>query len=41
MGQFFNCKFYSQCKVRDLLDWHSVTTMDEQLYKITKHEKNI
>ena len=28
-------------KARDLLDWHPVTTMDEQLCKITDNEKNI
>ena len=28
-------------KARDLLDWHPVTTMDEQLCKIIKNEKNI
>jgi nucleoside-diphosphate-sugar epimerase len=28
-------------KARNLLDWHPVTTMDEQLCKITKNEKNI
>ena len=28
-------------KARDLLDWHPVTTMDEQLCKITENEKNI
>jgi nucleoside-diphosphate-sugar epimerase len=28
-------------KARNLLDWHPVITMDEQLCKITKNEKNI
>ena len=28
-------------KARDLLDWHPVTTMDEQLCKITANEKSI
>jgi len=28
-------------KARNLLDWHPITTMDEQLCKITKNEKNI
>jgi nucleoside-diphosphate-sugar epimerase len=28
-------------KARNLLDWHSVTTMDEQLCKISENEKNI
>ena len=28
-------------KVRGLLDWHPITTMEEQLCKITANEKNI
>jgi len=28
-------------KARNLLDWHPITTMDEQLCKITENEKNI
>jgi nucleoside-diphosphate-sugar epimerase len=28
-------------KARNLLDWHPITTMDEQLCKISKNEKNI
>jgi len=28
-------------KARNLLDWHPVTTMDEQLCKIAENEKNI
>ena len=37
----FSSLFVDSNKVRDLLDWHPVTTMDEQLYKIKANEKSI
>ena len=39
--RLFSALVIDSSKARDLLDWHPVTTMDEQLYKITEHEKNI
>ena len=39
--RLFSSLVIDSSKARDLLDWHPVTTMDEQLYKITEHEKNI
>ena len=39
--RLFSSLIVDSGKARELLDWHPVTTMDEQLYKITEHEKNI
>ena len=39
--RLFSSLVIDSSKARDLLDWHPITTMDEQLYKITEHEKNI
>jgi nucleoside-diphosphate-sugar epimerase len=39
--RLFSSLIVDSNKARDLLDWHPVTTMDEQLCKITKNEKNI
>ena len=39
--RLFSSLVIDSSKARDLLDWHPVTTMDEQLCKITEHEKNI
>jgi len=39
--RLFSSLIVDNSKARDLLDWHPVTTMDEQLCKITKNEKNI
>ena len=39
--RLFSSLVVDSSKARDLLDWHPVTTMDEQLCKITENEKNI
>ena len=39
--RLFSSLIVDSNKARDLLDWHPVTTMDEQLCKITEHEKSI
>jgi nucleoside-diphosphate-sugar epimerase len=39
--RLFSSLIVDSSKARDLLDWHPVTTMDEQLCKITENEKNI
>ncbi len=39
--RLFSSLIVDSSKARDLLDWHPVTTMDEQLCKITVNEKNI
>jgi nucleoside-diphosphate-sugar epimerase len=39
--RLFSSLVVDSSKARDLLDWHPVTTIDEQLCKITKNEKNI
>jgi len=39
--RLFSSLIVDSNKARDLLDWHPVTTMDEQLCKITENEKNI
>jgi nucleoside-diphosphate-sugar epimerase len=39
--RLFSSLTVDSSKARDLLDWHPVTTMDEQLCKITTNEKNI
>ena len=39
--RLFSSLAVNSSKARDLLDWHPVTTMDEQLCKITANEKNI
>ena len=39
--RLFSSLTVDSSKARDLLDWHPVTTMDEQLCKITANEKNI
>jgi nucleoside-diphosphate-sugar epimerase len=39
--RLFSSLAVDSSKARDLLDWHPVTTMDEQLCKITANEKNI
>ena len=39
--RLFSSLTIDSSKARDLLDWYPVTTMDEQLCKITEHEKNI
>jgi nucleoside-diphosphate-sugar epimerase len=39
--RLFSSLIVDSSKARDLLDWHPVTTMDEQLCKITANEKNI
>jgi nucleoside-diphosphate-sugar epimerase len=39
--RLFSSLIVDSNKARDLLDWHPVTTMDEQLCKITANEKNI
>ena len=39
--RLFSSLAVNSSKARDLLDWHPVTTMDEQLCKITENEKNI
>jgi nucleoside-diphosphate-sugar epimerase len=38
--RLFSSLIVDSSKARDLLDWHPVTTMNEQLCKITKYEKN-
>jgi nucleoside-diphosphate-sugar epimerase len=39
--RLFSSLTVNSSKARDLLDWHPVTTMDEQLCKITANEKSI
>ena len=39
--RLFSSLIVDSSKARDLLDWHPITTMDEQLCKITENEKNI
>ena len=39
--RLFSSLIVDSSKARDLLNWHPVTTMDEQLCKITANEKNI
>jgi nucleoside-diphosphate-sugar epimerase len=39
--RLFSSLIVDSNKARDLLDWHPVTTMNEQLCKITANEKNI
>ena len=39
--RLFSSLIVDSSKARDLLDWHPVTTIDEQLRKITENEKNI
>ena len=39
--RLFSSLIVDNSKARDLLDWHPVTTMDEQLCKIKANEKNI
>ena len=39
--RLFSSLVIDSSKARDLLDWHPVKTMDEQLCKITVHEKSI
>ena len=39
--RLFSSLIVDSSKARGLLDWHPVTTMDEQLCKITENEKNI
>ena len=39
--RLFSSLTIDSSKARDLLDWYPVTTMDEQLCKITANEKNI
>jgi len=39
--RLFSSLIVDSSKARDLLDWRPVTSMDEQLYKITKNEKSI
>ena len=39
--RLFSSLTIDSSKARDLLDWHPVTTMDEQLCKITENEKSI
>ena len=39
--RLFSSLTVDSSKARDLLDWSPVTTIDEQLCKITAHEKNI
>ena len=39
--RLFSSLIVDSGKARELLDWHPVTTMDEQLCKITANEKNI
>ena len=39
--RLFSALVIDSSKARDLLDWHPITTMDEQLYKITTHEKSV
>ncbi len=39
--RLFSSLTVNSSKARDLLDWHPVTTMDEQLCKITENEKSI
>jgi nucleoside-diphosphate-sugar epimerase len=39
--RLFSSLIVDSSKARDLLDWHPITTMDEQLYKITTHEKSV
>ncbi len=39
--RLFSSLIVDSNKARELLDWHPVTTMDEQLCKITENEKNI
>jgi len=40
-ARLFSSLIVDSSKARDLLDWHPVTTIDEQLRKITENEKNI
>jgi nucleoside-diphosphate-sugar epimerase len=39
--RLFSSLIVDSGKARNLLDWYPITTMDEQLCKITKNEKNI
>jgi len=39
--RLFSSLSVNSSKARDLLDWHPVTTIDEQLCRITANEKNI
>ena len=39
--RLFSSLAVNSSKARDLLDWHPVTTIDEQLCGITANEKNI
>jgi nucleoside-diphosphate-sugar epimerase len=39
--RLFSSLVVDSSKARDLLDWHPVTTMDEQLFKITENEESI
>mgnify|MGYP003953154203 CR=1 FL=1 len=39
--RLFSSLIIDNNKAKNLLDWHPVTSMDEQLCKILKNEKNI
>lgn len=39
--RLFSSLSVNSSKARDLLDWHPITTIDEQLCRITANEKNI
>ena len=39
--RLFSSLVVDSSKARGLLEWHPVTTMDEQLNKMTMNEKNI
>ncbi len=39
--RLFSSLVIDSSKARDLLDWHPIKTIDEQLCKITENEKSI